>query len=137
MLYGWLTEERMTIRQILKRLNFGPWLPRSGHHPWSASTVHHILSDPVYTGTAYANRYAAAPARRPRSPRSRAGEPNCRRLRPKDEWIAIPVPAIIDPDLCSSRHQMAGAKVVSTSASTIRRAWPREIVRATADRRKC
>src|SRR4051812_7328056 len=45
--------------------------------------------------------------------------------------------ALIYPDLCSSRHQMAGAKVVSTSASTIRRTWPREIVRAAADRRKC
>ena len=27
-LYTWLTEERMTMRQILKRLNFGPWTPR-------------------------------------------------------------------------------------------------------------
>src|SRR5512142_1945497 len=27
-LYRWLVDERMTIRQILKRLNFGPWWPR-------------------------------------------------------------------------------------------------------------
>jgi site-specific DNA recombinase len=47
MLYSWLIDERMTIRQILKRLNFGPWFPRSGHRPWSPSTVHHILADPV------------------------------------------------------------------------------------------
>ena len=47
LLYGWLVEERMTIRQILKRLNFGPWFPRSGRHPWSPSVVHHILSDTV------------------------------------------------------------------------------------------
>jgi len=46
----------MTLRQILKRLNFGPWFPRCGRRPWSPSTVHHILADPVYTGTAYANR---------------------------------------------------------------------------------
>src|ERR671933_2997957 len=39
-LYGWLIDERMTIRQILKRLNFGPWFPRVGHRPWSPSTVH-------------------------------------------------------------------------------------------------
>src|SRR4051812_37429308 len=96
MLYGWLIEERTTIRQIVKRLNFGPWFPRSGHHPWSASTVQHILSDPVYTGTAYANRYVAVPPQRPRSTRGRSGEPTTRRLRPKNEWIAIPVPAIID-----------------------------------------
>jgi site-specific DNA recombinase len=56
MLYGWLVDEGMTLRQILKRLNFGPWFPRCGRRPWSPSTVHHILADPVYTGTAYANR---------------------------------------------------------------------------------
>ena len=56
-IYAWLVEERLTLRQILKRLNFGPWFPRCGHRPWSPSTVHHIVSDPVYTGTAYANRY--------------------------------------------------------------------------------
>ena len=49
MLYGWLTDERMTIRQIVKRLNAGPHLPRSGRHAWSPSTVQHILSDPIYT----------------------------------------------------------------------------------------
>jgi site-specific DNA recombinase len=64
-LYGWLIDERMTIRQILKRLNGGPHLPRSGRHAWSPSTVHHILADPIYAGTAYANRYAYVPAAKP------------------------------------------------------------------------
>lgn len=32
-LYSWLIEEQMTIRQILKRLNTGPYYPRSGRHP--------------------------------------------------------------------------------------------------------
>ena len=119
MIYGWFTEERTTIRQILKRLNFGPWFPRSGHHPWSASTVHHILSDPVYTGTAYANRYAAVPARKPRSARSRAGEPSCRRLRPRDEWIAIPVPAIINQSLWDrAQAQLARNSVLSFRNNT-------------------
>src|SRR3712207_6831488 len=89
MLYGWLTDERMTIRQILKRLNAGPHLPRSGRHAWSPSTVQHILSDPIYTGTAYANRYTYVPATRPRrigaqrSPRT--GEATCRRLKPREQ----------------------------------------------------
>jgi site-specific DNA recombinase len=64
-LYGWLIDERMTIRQILKRLNRSPHLPRSGRHAWSPSTVHHILADPIYAGTAYANRYAYVPAAKP------------------------------------------------------------------------
>ena len=70
-LYDWLVDEHLTIRQILKRLNAGPWRPRSGKPCWSTSVVHHILSDPVYTGTAYANRYDYVPAARPRRPAGR------------------------------------------------------------------
>ena len=98
MLYGWLIEERTTVRQILKRLNAGPWLPRAGSGRWSASVVHHILSDPVYTGTAYANRYRYVPPQKPRGGGPRSGENTCRKLRPKEEWIAIPVPPIIDEE---------------------------------------
>jgi site-specific DNA recombinase len=96
MLYSWLIDERMTIRQILKRLNFGPWFPRSGHRPWSPSTVHHILADPVCAGTAYANRYEHVPAKKPRRQRSDAN--TCRQPKPKEQWIAIPVPPLVDQE---------------------------------------
>jgi site-specific DNA recombinase len=98
MLYGWLVEERMTIRQILKRLNFGPWYPRSGKHPWSPSVVHHILSEPVYAGTTYANRYDLVEARKPRSRKPSYAGKGCRQIRPREQWIAIPVPAIIEQE---------------------------------------
>jgi site-specific DNA recombinase len=98
MLYRWLVDEQLTVRQVLKRLQAGPWRPRSGKPYWSASVVHHILSDPVYTGTAYVNRYDYVPAVKPRRPESpRSGSPTCKRRRPPEDWIAIPVPAIIDP----------------------------------------
>jgi site-specific DNA recombinase len=97
MLYGWLTEERLTLRQILKRLNAGPWLPRCGRRPWAAGTVHHILSDPVYAGTAYANRYEYVVAGGPCSDREPGhGGRGCRRLRPEEQWIPIAVPPLID-----------------------------------------
>src|SRR3954462_3285553 len=54
-LYTWVVAEGLTIRQCMKRLNAGPWVTRSGRRQWSASVVHHILSDPIYTGKAYAN----------------------------------------------------------------------------------
>lgn len=96
MLYGWLAEERLTLRQILKRLNFGPWLPRCGRRPWSPSTVHHILSDPVYTGTAYANRYEYVAAAKPRGGRKPGYDgKGCRRLRPREQWTPIAVPPLV------------------------------------------
>ncbi len=101
-LFGWLVEERMTIRQITKRLNESSWNPRSGKHPWSPSTVHSILSHPIHAGTTYANRYRYVAPEKPRGRKSRSGENTCRVERPREEWIPIPAPAIVDED--THRH---------------------------------
>jgi site-specific DNA recombinase len=95
-LHAWVMEEGLTVRQCVKRLNAGPWVTRSGRQQWAPSVVHHVLSDPVYTGTAYANRfeYVVPKKARRRSPRS--GERTSRRPRPPEQWIAVPVPALID-----------------------------------------
>jgi len=98
MLYVWLIDERMTVRQILKRLNEGPWLPRSGGARWSASVVHRILSDPTYSGTAYDNRYHYVRPEKPRARGPKSGENTCRKLRAKEEWIPISVPPIVDEE---------------------------------------
>src|SRR4051812_31993544 len=48
---------------------------------------------------AYANRYSFVPPRRPRRPYGpRTGEATCRQLKPREQWIAIPVPAIVDQE---------------------------------------
>ncbi|MCA1697291.1 MAG: recombinase family protein, partial [Actinobacteria bacterium] len=94
MLYRWLIDERMTVRQTLKRLAEGPWRPRNGKRLWSNSVVHRVLPDPLYAGTAYANRNALEAPRKPRSTGPRAGMPTCRKPRPRGERIPVPVPAI-------------------------------------------
>src|SRR5918997_3442122 len=95
-LHAWVAEEGLTVRQCMKRLNAGPWVTRSGRQQWSASVVHHILSDPVYTGTAYANRFEYVVPKRPQRRSPRSGERTSRRPRPPEQWIAIPVPALVD-----------------------------------------
>jgi site-specific DNA recombinase len=95
-LFTWLVDERMTIRQIVKRLNEGPWWPRSGRHPWQPSVVHRILYDETYAGMAHANRYRFVPPKKPRAPAPGRGENRSRQPRPREEWIGIPVPALID-----------------------------------------
>jgi site-specific DNA recombinase len=116
MLYRWLIEERMTVRQILKRLAAGPWRPRCGRRLWSNAVVHRVLSDPVYTGTAYANRYTFHVPRRPRARGPRSDERTCRRPRPREEWIPIPVPAIID----EPTHQQALAQLARNAVLSFR-----------------
>ena len=115
-LHRWLIDERMTVRQILKRLAAGPVRPRSGKRLWSTSVVYRILSDPVYAGTGYANRHVFVVPRRPRSTGPRAGTPTCRQPRPREEWIPIPVPAIID----ESTYQDSQAQLARNSALSFR-----------------
>jgi site-specific DNA recombinase len=116
MLYGWLVDERMTVRQILKRLAAGPWRPRNGKRLWSNAVVHRVLSDPLYAGTAYANRFAHVPPRKPRSAGPRSGLPTCRKPRPREEWIPVPVPAIID----DVPYQNASDQLARNSALSFR-----------------
>lgn len=107
MLFSWLVEERMSIRQITKRLNDGPWSPRSGGSRWSPSVIHSILSHPIHAGTTYANRYRYVPPEKPKGRGPRSGENTCRVQRPREEWIPIPVPAIVDEDT----HRRAQAQL--------------------------
>ena len=116
MLYRWLIDERMTVRQILKRLAAGPWRPRNGKRLWSNAVVHRILSDPLYTGTAYANRHIVVVPRRPRTTGPRAGTPTCRKPRPREEWIPIAVPAVID----EPTHQAASDQLARNSVLSFR-----------------
>ena len=116
MIYRWLIDEGMTVRQILKRLASGPYRPRNGKRLWSNSVVHRILSDPVYTGIGYHNRYSFDVPKRPRKRGPRSGERTCRRPRPQEEWIAIPVPAIID----ERTHQQAKAQLARNSVLSFR-----------------
>ena len=118
MLYRWLIDERMTVRQILKRLAGGPWRPRCGKRLWSSCVVHHILSDPFYTGTAYANRYAYVVPRKPRTRGPRAGERDLPAGRGRGRsGSPIPVPAIID----EATHQQAAAQLARNAALSFRR----------------
>jgi site-specific DNA recombinase len=97
--FRWLIDERMTIRQIIKRLNASAWRPRTGKPCWCPAAIHHVLSDPVYTGTAYVNKYRAIPPRKPRPSRDpRTPINSYRQLRPKDEWIPVLVPTLIDQE---------------------------------------
>jgi site-specific DNA recombinase len=96
-LFSWLIEEQLSTQAIARRLTAQQLPTRHGHVPWSPASVHKILSNALYTGRHYYNRSENAPedlraGRRPtKQPR--------RRLRPRDEWIAVPWPAIISEEV--------------------------------------
>ena len=113
-LFAWVADEQLSVRQSVRRLNEGPWITRAGRTRWAPSTIHHILSDPVYIGTAYANRYEYVAPKKPRIRSPRCDEKTCRRRRPRDQWIAIPVPALVEQETWDrAQAQMARNALIS------------------------
>jgi site-specific DNA recombinase len=102
-MYRWLIDEQLSSYAIQKRLieRTIPTRKESGRG-WSQSTVIRILSSTTYKGEAWYNRRCLADRSHTHlaagltSPglRSRSRQA----LRPTEEWIPVPVPAIIDPD---------------------------------------
>jgi site-specific DNA recombinase len=103
-MYRWLVEEELSSYAIQKRLT-EQRVPTRGAKTrgWAQSSVIKILSSPLYKGEALYNQTQAGDAQRPYGARSfkdqRPGNGRGRVKRPRDEWIVVPVPAIIDPDL--------------------------------------
>jgi len=82
-----------SVRAVARKLTEMGVRPRRGM-AWRTSTLHRILRNEAYIGTAYYNKtYGAEPVNRKKYSRRIN---TTRRLRNKSEWIAIKVPAIID-----------------------------------------
>ena len=107
-IYRWLVDEQLSSYAIQKRLiERGVPTRKGGGRGWSQSTIIRILSSTTYKGEAWYNRHRPVDGTHPRmmaAPTSAvptSSRPRRRTsyaLRPAEEWIPVPVPAIIDPD---------------------------------------
>jgi site-specific DNA recombinase len=97
-IFAWYLEPRGTWYQVAKRLNeLGVRTPL-GKKGWQTSTIRGILTNPAYTGTAYANRMRTVPAKQRSSALRPVGSGQSTVIRPKEEWIPIPVPSIVSEE---------------------------------------
>ncbi|MDA8185108.1 MAG: recombinase family protein [Actinomycetota bacterium] len=103
LIFEWVGRERVSIGEVCRRLNkAGERTPRD-KAAWSRSTIWGILRNPAYMGLAAFGKTQSGALR----PRLRAQRG--RQLQPKravstydqaaEEWIGIPVPAIVAKDL--------------------------------------
>src|SRR5262249_13368961 len=112
MMYRWLVDERLSTRAIIRRLTDGPWRPRRRGRVGCGAAVHPIPPAAVYAGPGPATRFYLTPSPEPHRRDRRPGALTCRRERPRDEWIPIPVPAIID----ERTHELAVAQLARNAA---------------------
>jgi site-specific DNA recombinase len=97
------TEEASPIGAITRWLTDRGIPTRTGKRQWERSTIWGMLRNPAYQGAACFQKTAMTPrehVRVTRRLRQRGGvpvHPTSLRDRPREEWIEIPVPALISP----------------------------------------
>ena len=102
-IYALYTEEGLAIGRITARLNAEGIPARKSGKGWERSSVWRILKNPAYRGTACFGKTKNMPRQRKIT---RPVRLNGRRVsqrpglveRPREEWIEIPVPAIVTPE---------------------------------------
>jgi site-specific DNA recombinase len=100
LMFAWIGLDRMSLRAVCRRLQQMGCQTRQGSTYWHASTVRSMLDNPAYIGRAAFGRARFLPPR-PRlrpirghlkpSPRATSRVPM-----PREDWIEIPVPQIVD-----------------------------------------
>src|SRR5215831_17232080 len=99
-MFAWYTDAGQTpsLYQVAKRLSDAHIPTPRGGTRWNVASVRGILRSPTYTGVAYSGRTRPAPARRRKSALQPVGPGPESAARPAEEWIAVPVPAIISQE---------------------------------------
>jgi site-specific DNA recombinase len=101
--FEWVGRERATIEEVCRRLERGGALTRAGKTVWNRSTVWEMLKNLTYTGTApFGRTRLGEPRPRLRPLRGHSGLPKrpCSiHPTPAEQWILVPVPAIVSTDL--------------------------------------
>jgi len=92
-IFNLYAQQGWTVRQIAKQLTLQGTPAPGGGREWNFYTVDRILHNEAYVGTLYYNRHNCAVMEGTYGQK----RPSCQRiLRPKEEWIPISIPPIID-----------------------------------------
>jgi site-specific DNA recombinase len=108
-IFTWVGQERLTLREVCRRLQRAGETTRSGKTTWDRTTVWGMLKNPAYKGTAAFGKTKAQPLRpklrpqrgdprQPKRPVSTVQVPNA-------DWLTVPVPALIDEALFEAVQQ--------------------------------
>jgi site-specific DNA recombinase len=70
----------------------------TGKPVWRATTIRQLLTNPAYKGEAASGRLRTTPARHRKSPLEPVGRGVSTKAHPSEEWITVPVPALVSPE---------------------------------------
>ena len=103
--FKWYACDGLSLRQIAHGLREAAVATVRGGR-WNGSHIAHMLANPIYTGTGYANKIEAVePKEKPNQPTYRKCLKSSRRARPREQWHAFSAPAIVDEELFELARQ--------------------------------
>ena len=106
--YTWVGQERCTINEVCRSLHQAGVHTRTGKEYWDHKTIWDMLKNPAYKGeAAFGKKHWVPNGPRLRVPRGKPAQPRRAfwgKEASKDEWITIPVPALVDP-ACLKPHK--------------------------------
>lgn len=109
----------------------------TGKRQWAASTVRFILTNPAYAGSAASGRYRTVAAAQRGSPLRPVGAGTSRRAQPRDGWVSIDVPAIIDSERFAAVQQRLATNRQDATRSTTQEYLLRSLVSCGVCRLAC
>jgi site-specific DNA recombinase len=92
-MFGWIDEEGLSARRVVRRLNEMRVPPKLGAPLWAKSSVLRILRSEIYAGVWHYNKFQGCEPKHP-SPiqRYRKHGKGSLRKRPKNEWLPLVLP---------------------------------------------
>ena len=109
-------ERGLSVRQIAFELRDRAIPSPTGKPQWGTSAIDRVLRNEAYVGTVYYNRHE-------RIEGATRGRKTRLRERPREEWIAIPVPAIIDRDTFDRVSQISHENFKLSPRGAAAEAW--------------
>jgi site-specific DNA recombinase len=102
-IFHWVGCDRLSIGEVRRRLEQAGHRTRTGRSRWTRGVIWHMLKNPAYKGQAAFGKTRSAPRPVQLRPVRGGSETPRRACRPAsvapEEWIMIPVPAIVAPEL--------------------------------------
>jgi site-specific DNA recombinase len=136
-LFDWYLEPQATIYRLARRLtDLGVPAPRGGPR-WNTASVRGILRNPSYAGRAVSNRTQVAPARGRKSAMLPAGPGVSHAPRPEEDWITVPVPAIVSEEAFAQVQAKLDANQQTASRNTRHEYLLRALISCGACRLTC
>jgi site-specific DNA recombinase len=90
----------------------------TGRPIWRPTTIRNLLTNPAYKGQAASGRLRTTPARQPKSALEPIGKGMSTTAHPSEEWITVPVPALVSAEQFDLVERRLAANQRSARRST-------------------